>query len=198
MSKVKYRVREYNPTSAQQGSHSFFAEAVINNEITNSELADKIAARTGVKAYEVTTVIAAIADIVSEEVLESNRISLADHTGTKMVSIYPKVNGSVSDADIERETTAAHTADPSVPVRTRAEESDLTTDRLNWVLGATIGVKFSKQFALSKQAQKVKMVATDTAIPNDDDPAQGGNSGDNNGGNQQGGGSQDTGGGLEG
>jgi hypothetical protein len=35
MSKVKYRVREYNPTSAQQGSHSFFAEAVINNEITN-------------------------------------------------------------------------------------------------------------------------------------------------------------------
>jgi hypothetical protein len=113
MSKVKYRVREYNPTSAQQGSHSFFAEAVINNEITNNELAEKIAARTGVKAYEVTTVIAAIADIISEEVLESNRISLADHTGTKMVSIYPKVNGSVSDADIERETTAAHTADPS-------------------------------------------------------------------------------------
>jgi hypothetical protein len=37
MSKVKYRVREYNPTSAQQGSHSFFAEAVINNEITNSD-----------------------------------------------------------------------------------------------------------------------------------------------------------------
>jgi hypothetical protein len=26
------------------------------------------------------------------------------------------------------------------------------------------------------------MVATDTAIPNDDEPAQGGNSGDNNGG----------------
>ena len=50
---------------------------------------------------------------------------------------------------------------------------------------------------LSKQAQKVKMVATDTAIPNDDEPAQGGNSGGNNGGNQQGGGSQDTGGGLE-
>jgi len=70
--------------------------------------------------------------IISEEVLESNRISLADHTGTKMVSIYPKVNGSVSDADIERETTA--------------EESDLTTDRLNWVLGATIGVKLAFPF----------------------------------------------------
>ena len=41
----------------------------------------------------------------------------------------------------------------------------------------------------AKQAQKVKMVATDTAIPNDDEPAQGGNSGGGNGGNQQGGGS---------
>jgi hypothetical protein len=50
---------------------------------------------------------------------------------------------------------------------------------------------------MSKQAQKVKMVATDTAIPNDDEPAQGGNSGDTGGGTQQGGGSQDTGGGLE-
>jgi len=67
MSKAKYRVREYNPTSAQQGSHSFFAEAVINNEITNNELADKIAARTGVKAYEVTTVIAAILPDDAEE-----------------------------------------------------------------------------------------------------------------------------------
>ena len=112
----------------------------------NQGQAPASSARTGVKAYEVTTVIAAIADIISEEVLESNRISLADHTGTKMVSIYPKVNGSVSDADIERETTAAHTADPSVPVRTRAEESDLTTDRLNWVLGATIGVKLAFPF----------------------------------------------------
>jgi hypothetical protein len=62
MSKVKYRVREYNPTSAQQGSHSFFAEAVINNEITNAELAEKIADRTGVKAYEVTTAICSIGD----------------------------------------------------------------------------------------------------------------------------------------
>jgi hypothetical protein len=40
------------------------------------------------------------------------------------------------------------------------------------------------------------MVATDTAIPNDDEPAQGGNTGGNNGGNT-GGGSQDTGGGLD-
>ena len=49
-------------------------------------------------------------------------------------------------------------------------ESDLTADRLTWTLGATIGIKFSKQFAMNKQAQKVKFVATDTAIPNDEEP----------------------------
>jgi hypothetical protein len=38
------------------------------------------------------------------------------------------------------------------------------------------------------------MVATDTAIPNDDEPAQGGNSGDTGGGNTGGG---DNEGGLE-
>lgn len=183
MSKVKYRVREYNPTANQSGTHSFFAETVINNEIDNAELAQKIAARTGFKSYECQAVIAAIADIVAEEVLESNRISLANEKGTKMLSIYPKVNGSVSDTDIQRETTAAHAEDPSVEIRTVAQESDLTSDRLAWTLGATVGIKFSKQFSLNKQAQKVKVVATDTVIPNDTDPSnQGGNGGGNNGG----------------
>ena len=32
---------------------------------------------------------------------------------------------------------------------------------LTWTLGATMGVKFSKQFAISKQAQKVKTVLED-------------------------------------
>ena len=180
MSKVKYRVREYTPTANQSGSHSFYAEAVINNDIDNAELAKKIAARTGFKSYECQAVIAAIADIVGEEVLESNRISLANEQGTKMLSIYPKVNGSVSDADILRETTAAHALDASVEIRNKAEESDLTPDRLSWVLGSTVGVKFSKQFSLNKQAQKVRVVATDQAIANDDAPNNQG--GGNNGG----------------
>ena len=184
MSKVKYRVREYNPTENQNGSHSYFAEVVINNEIDNAELAQKIAARTGYKSYECQSIVAAIADIVKEEVLGSNRITLSDEKGVKMLSIYPKVNGSVSDTDIERETTAAHAADPSVPIRTKAEESDLTTSRMSWVLGSTMGVKFSRQFALNKQAQKVKMVATDTAISNDDEPDGGETSGGEGGGGE--------------
>lgn len=49
--------------------------------------------------------------------------------------------GSVSDADILRETSAAHEADPKIPVRSVAEESDLTADRLSWTQGATMGVE---------------------------------------------------------
>lgn len=170
MAKNKWRAREYKATGNMPGGHSFFAEAVINNEIDNYELASKIAARTGFKSYEVQAVVAAISDIVLEEVLESNRVVLCDERGNKMVSIYPKVSGSVSDEQIKQETTEAHAQDASVPVREVAVESDLTADRLTWTLGATIGIKFSKQFAMNKQAQKVKFVATDTAIPNDEEP----------------------------
>ena len=51
MSNVKYRVREFRPSTNQPGTHSFFAESVIDNTIDNQNLADKIAARTGFKAY---------------------------------------------------------------------------------------------------------------------------------------------------
>ncbi len=169
MAKNKWRVREFKPTSNMQGRiHSFYAEAVIDNEIENRDLGAKIAARTGFKPYEVQAVVAAIADIVLEEVMESNRVTLSNEQGTKMVTIYPKVSGSVNDEQVLQETTAAHAQDASVDIRSVAEESDLTPDRLTWTLGATIGIKFSKEFAMHKQAQKVKFVATDTAIPSDD------------------------------
>ena len=42
------------------------------------------------------------------------------------------------------------------------------------------GIKYSKQFALSKQAQKVKYVATDIVAEEPETPSGGG---DNNGGN---------------
>ena len=74
MSKVKYRVREYTPKTQSQGTHSWFAEVVINNDIDNAELSQKIAARTGFKAYECQAIVAAIADIVAEEVKEKLEI----------------------------------------------------------------------------------------------------------------------------
>ena len=185
MSKVKYRVREFTPTPQQSmGVHSWFAEVVINNEIDNDELAKKIAARTGFKSYECQAVIAAIADIVAEEVLESNRVVLADENGNNLVSLYPKVSGSVSDNDVQANPTKYAGA-------TKATEEMVTDDMLTWTIGATVGIKFSKRFAIEKQAQKVKTVSTDEAIPGDDTPTPtptptpGGNGG--NGGNTPGG-----------
>ena len=154
MSKVKYRVREYTPKTENQGSHSWFAEAVIDNDITNVELAKRIAARTGFKSYECQAVVAAIADIVAEEVLESNRVVLADENGNNLVSLYPKVSGSVSDNDVQANPTKYAGA-------AKATEEMVTDDMLTWTIGATVGIKFSKRFAIEKQAQKVKTVSAD-------------------------------------
>ena len=53
MAKVKWRAREFTPTDNMEGrSHSFYAEAVINSDLTNDDLAQRIQARTGFKAYE--------------------------------------------------------------------------------------------------------------------------------------------------
>ena len=46
MADVKYCIREFTPTQNQVGmSHTFYAQAVVDNVITNRELARKIEAR---------------------------------------------------------------------------------------------------------------------------------------------------------
>ncbi len=62
MAKTKWRCREFIPTSNMKSTHSFYAEAVISNDLTNDNLASRIQARTGFKSYEVQAVIAAIAE----------------------------------------------------------------------------------------------------------------------------------------
>ena len=109
---------------------------------------------------------------MAEETLEGSRISLANEDGTKLVSIYPKVSGSISDVQVQAEPEKYGGAQV-------ATEDMLTPDLLSWTLGATIGIKYSKQFALNKQAQKVKYVATDIVAEEPETPSGGG---DNNGG----------------
>ena len=187
MSKVKYRVKEFVPTGQQSlGNHSFYVEAVINNEIDNAELASKIAARTGFKSYECQAVLAAIADVVSEELLASNRIILADERGLNFVSIYPKVSGSVSDADVLANPDKYEGA-------TVAKEKFLTPDMLKWTVGATVGIKFSQEFAFRKHAQKVDLVSANS----DSEEEEGGSDTPGGGGDTPGGGGTTPGGGGE-
>lgn len=168
MSKVKYRIREYNPTEKNIGPHSCFAEVVISNDVENFELARKIAARTGFKSYECQAIVAAIADIAAEEVLEGNRISLANEQGLKMVTIYPKVSGSITDEEVQANPEKYGNA-------TVATKDMLTSDMLKWSVGATIGIKFSQAFALNKHAQKVTMVASEAGMEEGDETNQGTN-----------------------
>lgn len=185
MANVKYRVREYTPTENQMGQHSFFAQSVVDNEINNLGLAKKVAARTGIKSYEASMVIAAISDIVAEETLENNRVTLSNEDGKNFVSFYPRVSGRITDKEVQENQQKY--AGKSV-----AEESMLTQDRLTWTLGATVGVKYSKMFAMNKTAQKVEYNPSQTvAEPTED---AGGNGGGNNGG----GGGEDPNGGNEG
>ena len=173
MAKVKYRIREFRPTQNQTGGHSFFAEAVVDNIITNKELGKKVEARTGLRAYEVQTALAAVAEIILEETAENNRVQIENSDGTSLVSIYPSCSGSISDKEVQANPDKYDGA-------TVATEDMLTADRIKWALGASIGRKFSNQFALNKQAMKVDYSATqETADPEPETPSGGG---DNNGG----------------
>ena len=147
MANVKYRLREYNPKAGQSGTHSFYAEAVIDNIIDNRALAKKIEARGISRAAEIKSILEEAANIILEECAENNRVQLESGEGV-LISIYPRVKGSISDADV--------LANPDLYDNAQAAtEEMLTADKLNWSLGASVGIKFSKAFALNKKAQKV-------------------------------------------
>ena len=133
-------------------------------------------ARTGLRAYEVQTALAAVAEIILEETAENNRVQIENADGTSLVSIYPSCSGSISDKEVQANPDKFGGA-------TVATEDMLTADRIKWALGASIGRKFSNQFALNKQAQKVKYVATDIVAEEPETPSGGG---DNNGGGNPG------------
>jgi hypothetical protein len=150
-------------------SHSFSAKVVINSDIDGDTLAERVAKRSGFKDYECKAIMAAFAEIIQEEALESNRVSLCNSKGEKVVSIYPRVSGSISDKDVAANPT-------KYPGKTVAEESMLTADMVKWSLGARIGSNLAKQFAQQKSAQKVAYSATSTPADPESGNSDGGGS----------------------
>ena len=170
MANVKYRIREYTPKAGQSGTHSFYAEAVVDNVIDNKALAKKIEARGISRAAEIKSILEEAANIILEETAENNRVQLESGEGV-LISIYPRCKGSVSDADVLAHPEQYDNA-------TAAQEEHVTADKLQWSLGASVGIKFSKQFALNKTAQKVPFNPNQTtAEPSEN---QGGNGGGSN------------------
>ena len=176
MATNKYQIVEFTPNSNQVGmSHSFFAQAVVDNVITNKELARKIEARGISRAAEIKSILEEAANIIIEEVSENNRVQLEAADGV-LVSIYPTATGSISDAYVQ-----AH--QDIYPGKTAATEDMLTADMVKWSLSARVGSKMAKQFAMNKTAQKVNYNAAQTPA----DPES-----DNTGGNGGGGGSDEN------
>lgn len=168
MANVKYRLREYTPKAGQSGSHSFYAEAVVDNVIDNKALAKKIEARGISRAAEIKSILEEAANIILEECAENNRVQLESGEGV-LISIYPKCKGSVSDADVQANPSAYDGAQV-------ATQEMLTPDKVTWSLGASVGIKFSKQFAMNKTAERVEFNASQqTAVPAENN--QGGNGG---------------------
>ena len=147
MANVKYRLKEYTPKAGQSGTHSWYAEAVVDNVIDNKALAKKIEARGISRAAEIKSILEEAANIILEETAENNRVQLESGEGV-LISIYPRCKGSVSDADVLAHPEQFDNA-------TAAKEEHVTADKLQWSLGASVGIKFSKQFAMNKTAQKV-------------------------------------------
>ena len=178
MAKVKYVVKEYIPSENQPGAHSFYAEARPDNVISNAEIAKKVENRGISRASEIKMILEEASKVILEEIAENNRVQLDTGEGV-LVSIYPKVQGSISDADVAANAEKYNGA--SV-----ATEAMLTPDMLKWSLGASVGIKYSKQFALQKQAEKVAYRPTDEEPTTEPTTPTGGNQGGNNGGGDDG------------
>jgi len=174
MAQNKYQVIEFTPTANQVGmSHSFYVQAVIDNVITNKELAKKIEARGISRAAEIKSVLEEAANIILEEVAENNRVQLEAADGV-LVSIFPTATGSISDQYVQQHQD-------KYPGKQAAEESMLTADMVKWSLGARIGTNLAKQFSMNKKAQKVAYSAAQTPADPQEEQNQGGD--DNGGGN---------------
>lgn len=171
MAKIKYVVKAYVPTENQRGTNGFYAEAKINDEVTTKDLANKLAPKVAYPAPMIEGILACAADQIAQECLESNRVKLNGSAGKVMVSIYPKVNGSVNQDWVDDQITAGN-----LPSGTIVSASLLTRDKLTVLAGASMGTDFSKY--LDQNASLEKYTASNAA----DAPSNGGTTGGTTGG----------------
>ena len=176
MAKIKYVVKAYVPSENQQGTNGFYAEAKINDEVTTKDLANKLAPKVAYPAPMIEGILACAADQIAQECLESNRVKLNGSTGKVMVSIYPKVNGSVSQTWVDEQITAGN-----LPSGTIVSASLLTRDKLSVIAGASMGTDFSKYLNQNASLEKYTASTAADAPSNGGSTGGGSNTGGNNG-----------------
>ena len=105
-------------------------------------------------------------------------VILTNEQGLKLVSFFPKVSGGISDKEVQENPEKYDGA-------TVATADMVTQNMLNWRIGASVGIKISKMFALSKSATRIKNTGNGTVAEDDDEENEGTtpNPGNNGGGN---------------
>ena len=174
MAEVKYAIVNFQPTANQAAKgmgHSVYAVNVIDNVINNQELAKKIENRGISRQSEIKMILEEAAKVILEEVGENNRVQLSTGEGV-MVSIEPSVEGRLSDKDVVANPDKYDGATAATP-------DMLTADMLTWSLKATVGTKFSKEFALRKTAKRVKTAAVSDNASSQEGSDNGSENGDN-------------------
>ena len=174
MAEVKYAIVNFQPTANQAAKgmgHSVYAVNVIDNVINNQELAKKIENRGISRQSEIKMILEEAAKVILEEVGENNRVQLSTGEGV-MVSIEPSVEGRLSDKDVVANPDKYDGATAATP-------DMLTADMLTWSLKATVGTKFSKEFALRKTAKRVKTAAVSDTASSQEGNDNGSENGDN-------------------
>ena len=155
----RYSANDFTPNAGQIArgmGHSIFAQVEIDHTVTNQEMAEKVAARTGFKSYEAKAIIEALAEVATEELLEGNKVQLNYSDGKTWMHLRPKVDGRISDAEVLRKTTAEHAANPSVAIRKVATADDLVLTKKNWRVACSVGVRFSEIFRNKLQMTRVQ------------------------------------------
>lgn len=182
----RYSANDFTPNAGQTArgmGHSIFAKEEIDHTVTNQEMADKVAARTGFKSYEAKAIIEALAEVSTEELLEGNKVQLNYSDGKTWMLLRPKVDGKISDAEVLRKTTAAHAADPSVAIRSVATADDLVLTKKNWRVACSVGVRFSEIFRNKLQMSRVAAGWSGSQSGGSNGSQSGGSSQGGNGGN---------------
>ena len=178
--KLQYRAVLNQGNEAFGAGQSISVEEVPRGTISNHDLAEKMADGTTYTQGEILGMLDRLDTVMRQELLEGNACQLGNVKGEVLTTLKASVKGSVSDAEIEAITTAAHAQDASVAIRRVAEKSDLKADKLSVTVKALIGKNFGEWFRQNKTLERVK--SQGFYVPDDDEnPANQGGNGGNNG-----------------
>ena len=147
MAKVKYYAKE----NTKLETHSFYAVPVHNGTLTFNEVCEEACRNASIEPSIMKAAVAEYVKTVQSNVLKGFRVPVGD----QFLTVYPNLNASVKDVkDKEGKVTVA-------------TAKMLTANKGKSRLGASVSIKFSREFASNVSWQKIDE-RTGAEIPDED------------------------------